>query len=164
MEKMKEKSHFPIILVIVVVVIVLSAGSYFLNFMAKKRIEKALGGQVKIDSSGKTYSIKTKEGEMTVSQDKNLGWPKNLPINVPEYKSGKIQGYTRTENDIWVITIWETNENDFKAYKQLLISNGWSTIAGMDFMPNLIQMFKEGYQVTANLSGTIVAISVSKMP
>lgn len=156
MEKSAEKNttKFPIVPVIVIVAIVLVVGSYISRFVAKSNLEKALGGKVQVDNSGQNYKVKTKEGETEVSADKSLKWPNDLPVDVPKYDSGAIRSVSHTTDDIWVITIAETNENYFNSYKQTLLANGWEKASEIDFGISIIQLKKGGYQLNATWDGS----------
>lgn len=165
MEKKEEKKQtkFPIIPIIVIVVIVLVAISCISRFRAKSQLEKALGGKVQVDNSGQTYKIKTKEAETEVSADKSLKWPSDLPVNIPKYDSGAIRSVSHTTEDIWVITVADTDENYFKNYKQTLLAGGWETASEMDFGTSMIILKKGEYQLNAvwdsSSKGALITLS-----
>lgn len=143
----KITSSFSILVVIIIVGIVAGA-LYFTGYIMKKKVEKATGGKINIDTSNNIYKLKTGNINTEVSEGKSLTWPDNLPLAVPKYDSGKVKAVTHIEGmDVWNITISDTNEQYFKQYNNLLISNGWQASDQVNFLVSMIQLKKDGYQI-----------------
>jgi len=91
-----------------------------------KAIERATGGQAKVDLKDGTIKVKTAEGDVELGATKT--WPSDFPTDVPKPSTGKIAGVVRStqeEKKYWNITILEVEPGTFAKYQDELKTQGW---------------------------------------
>jgi hypothetical protein len=89
-------------------------------------IEKATGGQAKVDLKDGTIKVKTAEGETEIGTSKT--WPNDLPADVLKPESGKITGVVRStqeEKKYWNISFEGADAAAFDKYADALKAGGW---------------------------------------
>ena len=89
-------------------------------------IEKATGGQAKVDLKEGTIKVKTAEGETEIGSSRT--WPNDFPIEVPKPATGKVEGVVRSnqgDKKYWNITIKEAEAGTFDKYQDALKAQGW---------------------------------------
>jgi hypothetical protein len=89
-------------------------------------IEKATGGQAKVDLKDGTIRVKTAEGETEIGSSKT--WPNDLPADVLKPSFGKIVGVIRSsqeEKKYWNVSFEGGDAGAFDKYADELKSKGW---------------------------------------
>jgi len=102
----------------------------------EKIIEKAIGEEAEVDLDDEKVVIKTDEGTFTA--DANIqSWPKEIPDEIPEFKSGKIvmvNTQNMGEGKNWVVIFEDVSPNEIMEYKEKLESSdfkiNFTTTAG----------------------------------
>ena len=99
--------------------------------LAEKRlenaIEKASGGKAQVDLSKGGITVKTAEGESSLTTSNE--WPKDLPEGVPLFTFGKVQGVTRVADAAktgWNIILAELESGAIEKYTEVLKTAGWT--------------------------------------
>lgn len=139
-----------LIIVGVAVVALVVVGYVFSGFwgrkvgenMAENILGDQLGGDVDIDSSDGSVSIKTDKG--TFSAGTGSSWPSDMPSDIPKLTAGKItmSGSVAIGGTGWQVVASDVSENDFNSYHSSLKSNGWVDVGVIDFGLGIIQMTK----------------------
>jgi hypothetical protein len=91
-----------------------------------KAIERASGGQAKVDLKDGTIKVKTAEGDVEIGATKT--WPADFPIDVPKPGSGTIAGVVRSNQEDkkhWNITLQNAEPGTFAKYQDELKAKGW---------------------------------------
>jgi hypothetical protein len=141
------KKPLSIVTVVVVLLIVGVAWSAMSRIFFRAKVKTLTNGIVDV-KNGDQYQVKTKEGELIVSEEKGLAWPNNLPTNIPKYNDGKVKAVSQIQGqNTWSIVISETSEDYFSTYKELLSNDGWSDMSQLDLVVSMIQMNKGEYQI-----------------
>jgi len=145
-ETQKTNKAFPIVPVIVIVLVLGFIGSRFKS------------------KTNDVAKITTKEGQVVVSEEKGLAWPSDLPIQLPKYDNGKIKAYSHLEGQTaWTIIISDTNEEYFKAYKELMLKDGWKAGDEIAAVVSMVSMKKDGYDANvvwdASSNGALITLS-----
>ena len=89
-------------------------------------IEKATGGQAKVDLKDGTIKVKTAEGETEIGTSKT--WPSDLPADVLKPEYANITGVVRStqeEKKYWNISLEGTDAAAFDKYADALKAAGW---------------------------------------
>lgn len=163
-ETQKINKPFPIVPIIIGIIVLGFVVSTISKMMFRSRVKTLSGGIVDV-KNGDEYQVKTKEGELVVSQEKGLDWPSELPVNIPKYNDGKVKAYSHVEGQMaWSIVISDTTEDSFKDYKELLIKDGWTEGSEMIAVVSMIQMKKDDFDVNVIWDGSSngVVITLSK--
>lgn len=132
-----------IILVITIVgaIVVVGTIGYFVfglvgkktaETISEKTIEQATGGKVDISNDGKTTTIETDEGEVTIGKNEV---PDSFPSDVTVYKGSEVIASAEAEGDITLQL--KTSDsvsmvNGF--YKSDLSKNGWKETSSVDYL------------------------------
>ena len=162
-ETQKINKPFPIVPVIIAVLVLGFIGSTISKMMYRSRIKTLTGGIVDV-KNGDQYKIKTKEGEVMVSEENGLAWPSDLPINIPKYDNGKIKAYSHLSGQTaWTIIMSDSNEEYYKSYKELLKKDGWAESSDMASVVSIVSMKKDGYDINvvwdASSNGALITLS-----
>ena len=113
--------------------------------VAEKAIEAQTGHKADIDVDKESMTIKTKDGEMTMTSGKAAKIPDNFPEDVPMYEGYALEmamevpeGYSlsfTTEDGVSKVSEWYLNE---------MIDKGWTKEASMDMGNQKMLVFKKG--------------------
>lgn len=164
MEEIKNnKKEFPVIKIVIVILVIGFLYSTVSKMLFRARVKSLTGGVVDIKNSDQ-YQVKTKEGELMVSEEKGLEWPSDLPISIPKYNDGKVKAYSHLEDQVaWTIMISDTNEEYFETYKGLLEKDAWKAESEMASIVSMAQMQKDGYSLNivwdTSSSGVLITIT-----
>jgi len=94
---------------------------------SEKIIEKSIGDKAKVDLDDEKIVIETEEGTFTANAN-TQSWPKEIPNEVPELKTGKIvmvNTQNMAEGKNWVIIFEDVSPDEPAKYKEDLESNGF---------------------------------------
>jgi len=151
----KNNSAVVIIVVILVILVVLGIGGYFISrYLARKASEKVAEGLLNA-ATGTTTDISSAK------------WPSTMPSDVPEYKAGKITMTTSNTDSSgkgWFVTIGETNQSDYTAYKAKLEAAGWTNISSTTVGAVLDQYEKSSYSMSMVFDGSSSGVSITVVP
>lgn len=97
--------------------------------MAEKAIENATGENAKVDIDDEKTVIES-GGNRLVVDGKANSWPKDIPGDIPEFKSGRIEAVTTSSSDgekVWSITFTEVQGGFLDKYEAQLKDKGFET-------------------------------------
>jgi len=162
-ETQKTKKPLSVTTIVVILLVVGVAWPTMSKMFFRAKVKTLTGGVVNVKNSDQ-YQVKTKDGEVMVSEEKGLAWPSDLPINIPKYDNGKIKAYSHLSGQTaWTIIISDTNEEYFKKYKEALIADKWIAGDEMVSVVSMVSMKKDGYDVNvvwdASSTGALITLS-----
>ncbi len=139
-----------IVIAVVVIIAIIIVGGAINTFVGRKTgeklaeniLEKSFGGDVDVDSDGKSFSVDTKDGSLSVGE--NVKWPSSIPSDIPEFKAGKLAmaGSSITGGTGWQVLANNVSKSDYEAYHLELKSKGWVDVGVMDVGVGIVQMKK----------------------
>ena len=98
--------------------------------MAENAIENATGKNADVDIDDEKTVIES-GGNRIVVDGKANSWPKDIPGDVPEFKSGRIEALTTSSNSdgekVWSITFTEVQDGFLDKYEAQLKDKGFET-------------------------------------
>jgi len=149
------------IVIAVIVLVLIIAGA-----VSRSMKSRYSWGGVTVDEKNNSVTVSDDEGN-TMSTGTNAKWPSDLSGDVPRYSGGEVYGSSKTatsDGTIWTITIRNTSESDFTAYKAALENSGWSSSSTTDFMVSFADYIKgeDRVNVTWDPSSSGVLISITK--
>ena len=113
--------------------------------IAEKAIEAQTGKKADIDVDKESMTIKTEDGEMTMTSGKAAKIPDNFPKDIPMYEEYVLEmamelpkGYSlsfTTKDDMSQVSEWYLDE---------MIDEGWTKEASMDMGDQKMLVFKKG--------------------
>lgn len=160
----KKNNATTIIIIVVAVVVVLGiVGTVVSRYIARKAGEKiaegiisaGTGGVVDVDTKNNSVSI-SGNGE-SVQIGENSTWPSDMPGDVPKYSKGKISASSKVDNEnlkSWTVTIGETSQSDFNAYKSSIEAAGWKSEYESTSVVEILQYNKGDYALSAVFDGS----------
>jgi len=159
-------------IIIIVGVVILAIIGYLVNdFIGKKTaenkieniLEKQLNGNVDINTSDNSISIKNDQGNFNAGDATK--WPTDMPSDVPNFTAGKLTMAGSVPTG-WQVVAANVSKDDFVAYHSSLIANGWINVGTFDAGIGMVQMNKGNYDLIIafnNQENTFVlTISVKK--
>jgi len=163
-EIQKTKKPMSVVTIVVILLVVGVAWSAMSKVFFRARVKTLTGGIVDVKNANQ-YKVKTGEGELVVSEEKGLSWPSDLPIKLPKYDHGKVKAVSHLEEQtVWTIIMSDTNEEYFKKYKDILVSDGWALESEMASVVSMLLMKKGDYQanVVWDASSASAMITLTK--
>lgn len=131
---------------------------------AEKILEEQFGGDVDVDTSDGSVSVKTDKG--TFSAGDKAKWPSDIPSSVPKFSGGTIvmagSAFGMEAGTGWQIVVSNVSENDVVDYQKSLKATGWTTGATMDIGSTFFQMTKGELMIVVmhNTDDKTVSITV----
>ena len=125
---MTRKQGMKIFSVMIIIALVLFTGGCqnASDELAEKMIESATGGNVELDTSDDSISLKTDKGTLDIGAEKE--WPNAIPSHVPRFSDGEIMSVmeTNSEDGLSVsVGIKQTTAKYFEKYKSEVQGAGW---------------------------------------
>lgn len=141
--------RYLICLLVSVLVVGCSCSEKAEETIAEKIVEKALeaqtGQKADIDVENESMTVKTEDGEMTISSGKSAKIPDNFPKDIPMYEGYVLdmamevpKGYSlsfTTKDDVSKVSEWYLDE---------MTDQGWTKEASMDMGDQKMLVFKKG--------------------
>jgi len=170
----KKSNATTIIIIVVVAVVVLGIGGTLISrWVARKAADKIAGGllgaatgsSVSVNSDTGAVSVKTDDGSTQIGG--NISWPSSMPSEIPKYSKGKITSATSGvsgDGTGWSITISETSQSDFDAYKASLISDGWALTTTSNFGAEIDVYEKGAYDLNLTWDPTSKGVLIGVTP
>jgi len=113
--------------------------------IAEKAIEAQTGQKADIDMDKESMTIKTEDGDVSITSGKSAQIPDNFPKDIPMYEGYVLdmamevpEGYSlsfTTEDDVAKVSEWYLNE---------MTDEGWTKEASMDMGSQKMLVFKKG--------------------
>jgi len=95
----------------------------------EKTVEKAIGGDAKVDLSNKGMNVsgRTKEGAFSISTGEEIEVPKDFPADVLVYRPSKVvTAANMPEGQSLALTTSDESTKVVEAYKREMVAQGWS--------------------------------------
>ncbi len=111
----------------------------------ERQIEKASGGKAKVDLSKDKMTIKTKEGEMAISQSGAVDIPADFPKDVLVYKGAVVKMVFKQDKGVSMLL--ETADDVKKvaqAYQADMKANGWQEVGSMPMADGATLNYEKG--------------------
>ena len=98
--------------------------------LAEKAIEKSSGGKAKVDISGGTVKVQTKDGEMVATSGANASVPDDFPKDVLVLDGAKVLASVKVPDGFAVtMETKEASESVVKKYADAMKAHGWAETA-----------------------------------
>ncbi len=148
------------------------SGSYSCRQSSEKQGEKAMeemieqGGNTNadVDIEENKVTIESDQGKVEISNTGEETWPDDIPDIVPELKTGKITGITRSDAEgvkNWMVRYNEVPLEELDKYNTTLKAKGFKTMTMKTGKGGMVNGEKDNLLVILTVAPEMSAISIS---
>jgi len=167
------KNRIKLVFVLVALLTWAITGSYSCRQTSEKQGEKAMeemieqGGNTNadVDIEENKVTIESDQGKVEISNTGEETWPDDIPDIVPELKTGKITGITRSNAEgvkNWMVRYNEVPIEELDKYNATLKAKGFKTMTMKTGKGGMVNGEKDKLLVILTVAPEMSAISIAE--